>query len=66
MSGEKPRSKEELWETISTVWNGFTVNDLRSLATSVPLACKEVIKQKGAARNIDSVIVCTFLALVKQ
>ena len=49
MTGHKLRSKEELWETICTVWNGFTADQLKSLVMSVPLRCTEVRKGKVAA-----------------
>ena len=49
MTGHKPRCKEELWEAICTVWNGFTADKLKSLVMSAPLRCKEVRQQKVAA-----------------
>ena len=49
MTGHKPRSKEEFWETMCTVWNDFTADKLKSSVMSVPLRSKEIRKQKVVA-----------------
>jgi hypothetical protein len=49
MTGHKPRNLEELWQSISSVWEDFTEKELKTLVMSVPVRCREVLKQNGAA-----------------